>query len=636
MITLVEALNYRCLRYVRRPLQSFHVLVGPNASGKTTFLDVIGFLRDVVSNGLDGALVERTPTPVDLLFQRQGERVELAVEAEVPERLRQRARRPDLDVVRYQVAIGFDDTHRQFEFKAETLLLKKRTAIENKQRQLSFPLPIPPPASLLVSIRRQDNKVLLNKVLGGNDNFYDEAKPPDKSWAPSFKLGPRRSALGNLPADESAFPVATWFRDYLHSGVQRFMLNSRAIRRPSPPTRVSGFLPDGSNVPWVVARLRQHHPERHAAWIKHLRTALPDLVDISTIERPEDRHCYLSYEYGNQLTVPSWLVSDGTLRLTALTLPAYLTDLQGNYLIEEPENGIHPGAVAAVYDSLSSVYGTQVLLATHSPVVLNAAAAGDVLCFAKDEEGATDIVLGSEHPICGTGRAMRIWGRCWWRECRGEQKGPGMISDTSERGLERFICTALAGHPCDPLQEGRTREARPAYGGVGWSAGDARDYDREFCVDLLQLAAFLHATQPDAAEALTLDADGPTRRKFLARIQSEISRRGTVDVLRHGIRHGPHDLSLFYGAPSPGNRQAQERFAQNRFTVVRQLRYSRDETQRALDIGLFIDGLPVFTFELKNRLTKQTAADAVEQYRRDRNPREKLFEPCGARSSSPS
>ena len=199
-------------------------------------------------------------------------------------------------------------------------------------------------------------------------------------------------------------------------------------------------------------------------------------------------------------------------------------------------------------------------------------------------------------------------------------------SDTSERGLERLICTALAGHPCDPRKEGRAAEAPAGYGGVGWSGGNLHDYDREFCVDLVQLAAFLHATQPEAAESLALDEDGPTRRKFLTRLQGEISKRGTIDVLRHGIKHGAHSLELFYGTPSAGNPQAQERFEQNRFTVVRQLRYSRDDTQRALDIGLFINGLPVFTFELKNSLTKQTAADAVEQYKRDRNPREKLFE----------
>ncbi len=202
----------------------------------------------------------------------------------------------------------------------------------------------------------------------------------------------------------------------------------------------------------------------------------------------------------------------------------------------------------------------------------------------------------------------------------------GVSTDTSERGLERLICTALAGHPCDPPKDGQVAEERAGYGGVGWSGGSPHDYDREFCVDRVQLAAFLRDTQPDAAEALALGEDGPTRRKILARLQGEISKRGTIDVLRHGVRHGAHDLDLFYGTPSAGNPQAQERFERNRFTVVRQLRYSRDDTQRALDIGLFINGLPVFTFELKNSLTKQTVADAVEQYKRDRNPRERLFE----------
>ena len=201
-----------------------------------------------------------------------------------------------------------------------------------------------------------------------------------------------------------------------------------------------------------------------------------------------------------------------------------------------------------------------------------------------------------------------------------------MTTDTSERGLERLICTALAGQPCDPPTARTVAEPLAGYGGVAWSGGNFHDYDREYCVDLVQLAAFLRATQPDATESLGLTEDDPTRRKFLTRLQGEISKRGTIDVLRHGIKHGAHNLELFYGTPSPGNEQARERFEQNRFTVTRQLRYSRDETQRALDIALFINGLPVFTFELKNSLTKQTVDDAVWQYKQDRNPREKLFE----------
>jgi type I restriction enzyme R subunit len=145
-------------------------------------------------------------------------------------------------------------------------------------------------------------------------------------------------------------------------------------------------------------------------------------------------------------------------------------------------------------------------------------------------------------------------------------------------------------------------------------------------VDLVQLSAFIRETQPEIAGALDLGQDGPTRRKFLARLQGEISKRGTIDVLRHGLKHGPHHIDLFYGTPSPGNLKAAERYDANRFSITRQLRYSRDEMQRALDLGLFINGLPIATFELKNSLTKQTVEDAVQQYQRDRDPREKLFE----------
>ena len=200
-----------------------------------------------------------------------------------------------------------------------------------------------------------------------------------------------------------------------------------------------------------------------------------------------------------------------------------------------------------------------------------------------------------------------------------------MTTDTSEKGLEDLILAHMTGSAPVDASDGFASPSA-LYGSAGWKLGDWHDYDREYCVDLVQLTRFFETTQPDLLEALSLGEDGPTRRKFLARLQGEVSKRGTIDVLRHGIKHGPNHLDLFFGTPSPGNVKAQERYAANRFSVTRQLRYSRDETQLALDLGLFINGLPIATFELKNSLTKQTVEDAVQQYKRDRDPREKLFE----------
>ena len=176
-------------------------------------------------------------------------------------------------------------------------------------------------------------------------------------------------------------------------------------------------------------------------------------------------------------------------------------------------------------------------------------------------------------------------------------------TNTSEEGLESLIYAAMTGYREKPtVRDDEVAQAR----GTGWLPGDAKSYNREYAVDLAELANFLTATQEDKLESLGLDRDGPRRRKFLARLQGEISRRGVIDVLRGGVRHGPVDLDLFYPTPSPGNQEAATLNAQNRFSVTRQLRYSRDETRLALDLCLFINGLPVATFELKNSLTKQT------------------------------
>ncbi len=176
------------------------------------------------------------------------------------------------------------------------------------------------------------------------------------------------------------------------------MLNSLKIRQASAPNQGKKFLADGSNLSWMIDILKNEHEKKFKRWISHLQTALPDIVDIEVIERADDKHKYIKVDYGNGIKVPSWLISDGTLRLLALTLLAYLPDFKGIYLIEEPENGIHPKAVETLYQSLSSVYDAQILIATHSPVFLSIAETKDILCFAKTEAGTTDIVRGDEHP----------------------------------------------------------------------------------------------------------------------------------------------------------------------------------------------------------------------------------------------
>ena len=198
-------------------------------------------------------------------------------------------------------------------------------------------------------------------------------------------------------------------------------------------------------------------------------------------------------------------------------------------------------------------------------------------------------------------------------------------TDTSERALETRIVGILTGKGHCPLTSVGVHETSGTYS-TSWISGDPAEYDRAYCVDLKQLSAFLQTTQPEVAAAFSLDQDNNTRRQFLNRLKNQIRDRGIIDVLRKGISHqSAQHIDLFFGTPTPGNASAEQRYAQNRFSVTRQLRYSNDNKQLALDLALFINGLPIITFELKNSLTKQTVDDAVQQYRTSRNHREDLF-----------
>lgn len=160
----------------------------------------------------------------------------------------------------------------------------------------------------------------------------------------------------------------------------------------------------------------------------------------------------------------------------------------------------------------------------------------------------------------------------------------------------------------------------------GYEQGTNADYNRENAVDETRLFRFLQDTQPDALEKLGVFKSALKKKQFLNRLQGEIAKRGIIDVLRNGVKIYPANLIMFYLTPTENNTKAKEMFEKNIFSVTRQLQYSMDATRLALDICLFINGLPVITFELKNQLTKQDVDDAVEQYKTDRDPRELLFQ----------
>ncbi len=403
IVTRIEAFGFRSLRYVSQRLGRFHVLVGPNASGKSTFLDVLAFLGDLQRAGLRQAIAGhaalgvplRAVDPQHLTWMRRGGRFELAVEARVPDEVRERLHNRSARVCRYEVTV---DTSEPVRVAAERLWLKPDDDAGPEPARTAFPSPAEPPVRIVADPTKRIPTGWRKVIFRGDRPEHVTFRAEVSRRSIVLRVPADRSVFTHPLPDDELFPVAAGFRQMLADGVQRVAPWGAVLRRPSPPGRSDAYLPDASNLPHVVSAVENQSPERYADWMWHIREALPDIERIAIARRPEDGHRYLVVHYRNELEAPSWLVSDGTLRFLALTLLAYLPNPGGPYLVEEPENGIHPGNVETVLESLSAIHGAQVLLATHSPAVARLVGGDQLLCFARDDRRGTDVVAGSAHP----------------------------------------------------------------------------------------------------------------------------------------------------------------------------------------------------------------------------------------------
>lgn len=206
-----------------------------------------------------------------------------------------------------------------------------------------------------------------------------------------------------------------------------------------------------------------------------------------------------------------------------------------------------------------------------------------------------------------------------------------MGPEISERAFELAIeHSLLSGGPdATPDVSPVVHEAPASYGIAPVSGGSHRrtpdDYDRSLCLIPRDVLDFILATQPKTWAKLKQHHGADINDRFLKRLARELTRRGTLDVLRKGIKDSGCQFHPAYFRPASGLNEDLERlYRGNLFTIVRQLRYS-EQNENSLDLGLFLNGLPLFTVEVKNPLTGQTAADAMAQYKRDRDPREPLL-----------
>ena len=206
-----------------------------------------------------------------------------------------------------------------------------------------------------------------------------------------------------------------------------------------------------------------------------------------------------------------------------------------------------------------------------------------------------------------------------------------MTTDTSELAFEDAIERALLRDGPDAYagDSSELREPKATFGDDPLPGGFLKrrnsDYDRSLCLIPRDILDFFLATQPETWRKLAEHYGEDVKPRFLGRLSREIARRGALDVLRQGVRDSGCRFRLAYFQPASGlNEESRRRHAANLFSVVRQLRFS-EKTGESVDLALFLNGIPIFTAELKSPFKGQNVQDAIRQYREDREPREPLF-----------
>lgn len=411
MITRIEATRYRCFEKLDVALGDFRVLVGANGSGKTTLLDVPVLLGDMLrGRSIGEAFLDRrdgrSPRASafrELIFQGQGDYFILAIEAALPEH----SARDLLQGMTEKARVKEDrrPTHLRYEVR---LQLFNETELQ-VQNEYLFAFPeghAPTRSSADGSAPRLHGEVnpnriwkfILKREYGGKAEYT-----PETALRPRIlqsDLAPNLLALPRvLYESQTEFPVARWLLEVLVEDSVFFDPDWNALRMASPPglsrTKVFG---SGRNVPWLALELQKTDPERFALWKSHVRLALPQVSDISIHEREDDHHAYFRVRYNDRYDVPSSGLSDGTLRILVLTLLAYIAKPPRFLVTEEPENGIHPQATEVVLQSLSSIYDSQVVVSSHSPVVLASLRLDQILAARLGDSGAAEVIAGPQHP----------------------------------------------------------------------------------------------------------------------------------------------------------------------------------------------------------------------------------------------
>lgn len=388
MVRRITIENYRGIRSLVLDVPAFAVLVGPNAVGKSTVFDALLFIRDFLQFGYYEAIsgTKSRALPRCREFREltnagysddHGGHFTLGVDLTIPSNLHW-SELVGFDRVRYAVSIsGGGVDHRGHDHLS---VLSTDSPATQPKRILSSD-------SLMLG-----NEQYVNLPLFRPDEHYGQFRMRGAS---------RSSSLHIVTGDEALDEFTGWLRRAIQDF--RFVALNPAAQRTPAASDTPDLDEQGERLPVIVAILKEQWPDRFDSWLRDVQSVFPAIETIDVIRQEYDARQFVRAHMQDGAVVSQWSLSDGLLRAMTLMLFPYLPTSDRVYLIEEPENGIHPRALETVFSALQSTTENQILVTTHSPAVLSQAKLESLLCFGRTDDGGTTVVRGDEHP------ALRDW-----------------------------------------------------------------------------------------------------------------------------------------------------------------------------------------------------------------------------------
>jgi predicted ATPase len=379
-ITCISVTNFKSFREMSFHPDSFNILIGSNASGKSNLIQVFIFLRDIAKYGIVNAI--SLQGGVDYLRNTvigPAEDLSFKIEYTLEDK------KKDIIGVRDHAPVFFEPYHLVYEFSIRFNDTKAGYEVPEDRLEINGEFYGPG------SPDQEIGPGCVKLTLAGEEIRYDLVPPPgfvvhDEDLFPHLfqtKEKPGTRLIVNIPLNVPGIPPLEW----IFRGIKIYDFDPRLLKKAAPMLGKTELEKDGSNLAIVVKGICED-PERKIAFLNLVRDMLPFVDDIA-VEKFLDMSLFMKVRevYSGNKYIPASMISDGTINITALIVALFFEERPVT-IIEEPERNIHPALISKLVAVLKDASKRkQIIVTTHNPEMVKHVNIEDITLITRDREG---------------------------------------------------------------------------------------------------------------------------------------------------------------------------------------------------------------------------------------------------------